>query len=337
MDRGKMKIDFVMLWVDGNDPNWRAELKRYSKDHSGDKSDVRFRDWENLRYIFRAYEKFTPWVRKIHFVTWGHLPRWLNREHPKLNIVRHEDFLGKKYLPVFNANPLEINLHRISELSEHFVFFNDDFFPTRFFPQERFFRDGLPCDTLICNALSSSSGVGHFVLNDLEILNEHHDKRRAILSHPFKWFHYRYGVDLLRNVALLPWSRFTGFVDPHMPQPFLKSTFEEIWAKESEALEKTSASKFRNCNDLNQYLFRYWQLAKGDFVPVSMRDTKYITMTMKNLRNGEVTRSILSGKYAMVCLNDSEEIATDEEFAEAKRIVQEAFEKILPEKSAFEV
>ena len=327
----------MILWVDGNDPNWRAELKRYSKDHNGDKSEVRFRDWNNLRYIFRAYEKFTPWVRKIHFVTWGHLPDWLNKNHPKLSIVRHEDYMKKENLPVFNSHPLEMNLYNIPDLSEHFVYFNDDTFIVQFLLKKRFFQNGLPRDSLISNALSSSSGVGHFVLNDLEILNEHHDKRHSILSHPFKWFHYKYDTNLLRNFALLPWSRFTGFVDYHMPQPFLKSTFEEVWTREKEALEKTSASKFRNCNDLNQYLFRYWQLAKGNFVPVSMKDTKYITMTMENLRNGEVTRSIVSGKYAMVCLNDSEEISTEEEFAEAKKIVQEAFEKILPEKSTFEV
>ena len=327
----------MILWVEGNDPNWRAELKRYSKDHNGDKNEVRFRDWNNLRYLFRAYEKFTPWVRKIHFVTWGHLPDWLNKNHPKLSIVRHEDFMKKEDLPVFNANPLEINLHNIPDIAEYFVFFNDDFFLTKPLSKDRFFQNGLPCDSLISNALSSSSGVGHFVLNDLEILNKYYDKRRSILSHPFKWLHYKYGTDLFRNIALLPWSRFTGFVDPHMPQPFLKSTFKEIWAKERETLEKTSASKFRNCNDVNQYLFRYWQLAKGDFVPVSMNDTKYITMTMENLGNGEVEKAIIFGKYAMVCLNDSEEIAREEEFSEAKKIVQKAFEKILPEKSAFEV
>lgn len=330
-------IDFVILWVDGNDPAWQEELKKYSLSNNGDKSEIRFRDWENLHYIFRAFEQFVPWVRKIHFVTWGHLPKWLNKNHPKLSIIYHKDFMESEYLPVFNANALEINLYKIPDLSEHFVFFNDDFFITKPLSIERFFCKGLPCDNLISNALSSSSGVGHFVLNNLEILNKHHDKRRSILSSPFKWFHYRYGMDVFRNIALLPWSRFTGFVDPHMPQPFLKSTFEEVWAEEREALEMTSASKFRNCNDLNQYLFRYWQLAKGNFMPISMKDTKYITMTMENLRNGEVTRSIISGKYAMVCLNDSEEIATEKEFAEAKKIVQEAFDKILPEKSSFEV
>ena len=328
------KIDFVILWVDGNDPKWQEALSKYSKTP---KNNKHYRDWDNLHYIFRAFEVFTPWVNKIHFITWGHLPKWLNTDHPKLNIRNHTDFLDKKNLPVFNSNAIEPSIYRIKGLSEKFVLFNDDLFITKPIPKERFFQNNLPCDSLIFNALSSSSGVGHFVLNNLEILNKHFNKRAFLKHHFGKWFNPLYGKELLRNIALLPWSRFTGFVDWHMPQPFLKSTFEEIWEKERAVLEQTSASKFRNCNDLNQYLFRYWQLAKGDFVPVSMNDTKYITMTMQNLRNGEVERAIVSGKYALVCLNDSEKIATEEEFTEAKKIVQEAFEKILPEKSAFEV
>ena len=72
-------IDFVIPWVDGNDPEWRSEKNVYcgnNKSSSSEKDirDERYRDWDNLQYWFRGVEKFTPWVRKIHFVTWGHLP-----------------------------------------------------------------------------------------------------------------------------------------------------------------------------------------------------------------------------------------------------------------------
>ena len=50
-----MEIDFVILWVNGNDPKWKDELAQYSKENSGDKSKIRFRDWDNLQYIFRAF------------------------------------------------------------------------------------------------------------------------------------------------------------------------------------------------------------------------------------------------------------------------------------------
>ncbi len=330
-----MDIDFVILWVDGNDPKWQEEFEKYSS-VDGYNHKMHFRDWDNLQYIFRAFERFTPWVRKIHFVTWGHLPVWLDRKHPKLNIVNHSDILNDSYLPVFNSNAIEANIYKINKLSEKFVLFNDDFFLTSEIKKERFFQNELPCDMLISNALTSSSGVGHYVLNNLEILNKHFNKRAMLKKNFTKWFTPLYGTNTIRNLALLPWPRFTGFVDPHQPQPFLKSTFVEVWNKEREILEKTTASKFRSCSDTNQYLFRYWQLVKGDFHPISMRDTIYEEITMENIKSAKIENIITSGKYSMVCLNDSVEMDSDENYEVSKEKIKMYLKKILPKKSSFE-
>ena len=84
-------IDIVIPWVDGNDPIWIEEKNKYLK-VNGDKSQNRFRDWGNLQYIFRGIEKFMPWINKVFFVTWGHLPKWINTNYEKLEIVNHKDF-----------------------------------------------------------------------------------------------------------------------------------------------------------------------------------------------------------------------------------------------------
>ena len=102
-DEGQ-NIDFVITWVDGNDPEWQRE-KKARLGHMGIPASVddrkeRYRDWDNLQYWFRGVEKYAPWVRKIHFVTWGHHPKGLNTEHTKLNIVRHEEFIPEKIPPV---------------------------------------------------------------------------------------------------------------------------------------------------------------------------------------------------------------------------------------------
>ncbi len=90
-----MKIDFVIIWVDGSDVEWKKERAVYDKSikDDADNGDHRYRDWNNLKYWFRGVEKFAPWVRKIHFITWGHLPKWLDISHPKLHLVRHEDYI----------------------------------------------------------------------------------------------------------------------------------------------------------------------------------------------------------------------------------------------------
>ena len=328
-------VDIVILWVDGNDPGWRKERARYVAD--GDAQSVRYRDWDLLRYFFRGVEKFAPWVRRIHLVTWGHLPEWLDTGARKLRIVRHEEYIDAKYLPLFNANPLEISLHNIPGLGEKFIYFNDDFFLVAPLSPERFFKKGRPRDALVSNALSSGEGVGHFVLNALDLLNRHFAKRTFVKENFPKFFHPAYGVSgNFRNLLLLAWPRYTGFVDPHIPQPFLKSTFEKAWELEGKRLEETMRSRFRNCRDLSQYLFRYWQLAEGTFEPVSMKDTKYLTLTPEIVEEGAVDEALLSGKYRMVCLNDSEMIEDGEPFERAKERIKGAFEKLLPEPSSFE-
>lgn len=332
-----MDIDFVILWVDGNDPEWLLEYNKFSQAKNNEKKKVLYRDWNNLHYIFRAFEIFTPWVRKIHFVTWGHLPVWLNTNHPKLNIVKHTDILRPENLPVFNSNAIEPSIYKIEGLSEHFILFNDDFFLTLPISKRRFFQNGLPRDILVSNALSSSTGVGHFVLNNLEILNRHFDKKTVLKKNFGKWFNLAYGKEMMRSLFLLPWPRFTGFVDLHQPQPFLKSTFQEVWEKEKEVLERTSATKFRACSDVNQYLFRYWQLVKGEFVPISMKDTHYEEITIENIDSGKIDTIITSQKYSMVCLNDSEEMNDEKSFKKAKESIKKSFETILPQKSDFEI
>ena len=102
-----MKIDFVIPWVDGNDPAWQEERRKYKPDTGADASAARYRDMGILKYWFRAVEAYAPWVNRIHFITWGHLPEWMNTDHPKLHIVNHKDYIPAEYLPTFNANPIE--------------------------------------------------------------------------------------------------------------------------------------------------------------------------------------------------------------------------------------
>lgn len=50
------EIDFVILWVDGNDPAWREEFVRTRQAENDDASEIRYRDWRNLHY----------WLSLIH-------------------------------------------------------------------------------------------------------------------------------------------------------------------------------------------------------------------------------------------------------------------------------
>ena len=231
------KIDFVIAWVDGGDPEWLKEKAKYDDtvDITQDAIDARYRDWDNLQYWFRAVEKYAPWVNKIHFLTWGHIPEWLDTSNPKLHIVNHKDYIPAEYLPTFNSHTIELNMHRIPGLSEQFVYFNDDMFLTNYVKETDFFVNGLPCDTFALDAIYfEKNSAGAYNGNDMEIINKHFKKDEMQTKFFWsKWFKLRYGFkNLYRTFVLSKWHWFPGFHYDHLPSSFLKSTLEEVWDKE---------------------------------------------------------------------------------------------------------
>lgn len=329
-------IDFTVCWVDGGDPAWQAEKAKYDPDATGDKRISRYRDWDNLQYWFRGVEKFAPWVNKIHFITWGHLPKWLNTEHPKLNIVRHEDYLLPQYLPTFSSSPLELNLHRIKGLAEHFVSFNDDMYIIRPVDQELFFQKGLPTDFCIVTAISSpvKGDMMPFIkFNSMAVLNANFDKKKQVHEHFKKWVSPKYGWNALRNWIFAGEHHFRGFSNNHLPYSFLKSTYDDIWAKEFDTLDESSRHKFRNRGDVDQWLIRYWQLVKGDFEPIG-RHAKGQVFEMYGQVNDNLNlfAAIEQQTMPMLCVNDNDNV----DFEPVKNRLIAAFDKILPEKSSFE-
>lgn len=328
------KIDFVIAWVDGADESWLAERRKYQAEKNRDDGVSRYRDWENLKYWFRGVEKFAPWVNNIYFVTWGHLPKWLDTRHPKLKIVNHKDYIPKEYLPTFSSHPIELNFHRIQGLSQEFVYFNDDMFLIRETVPEDFFKNGLPRDCCIETALAQDdidNPFAHILMNNAAVINMHYSKRQVIRKNLGKWFHPAYKSMLLRNVLMLPYQEFSSFKYTHLPSAFLKSTFDEVWEAEGRVLDRVCRNRFRSPEDVNQYLMKYWQYMEGKYVPQSPGIGRFCIPG----RDDAMLFDILgSQSVKMLCINDDSGI---ENFPEMKERVLTAFQKILPEKSEFEL
>lgn len=333
-------IDFVLPWVDGCDPEWSKRKNAYTGEEITDSREERYRDWDLLRYWFRAAEVFTPWVNKIWFICDQEPPAWLNKSNPKLRIVRHEDYIPQKYLPTFSSHTIEHNLHRIQGLSEQFVYFNDDMFLLRPLNPSFFFQKELPRDQATLNPLMTAElrrkekgGIIFTIpLNNTEYLNRDYDFRDCVRKHPMKWLTPRYGKGAIRNAILMIWPRFVGFDEPHLPQAFLKTSFIKAWEQDGDILDATCRHSIRNDRDVNQWLIRYRQLAEGSFIP-----RKPIRNAVFQLENKEKPwlEVIRRQTKPMICLNDGP--LTEEEFQQTKVLLQEAFRTILPEKSAFEV
>lgn len=329
----KHPIDFVVPWVDPNDPVWKKSFIHHSKQAGlySDSTDKRYRDWGIFKYWFRSVEKFAPWVNKVHFITAGHVPSWLDINHPKLNFVKHSDYIPSKDLPTFNVNPIEINLHRIKALSEHFVYFNDDIFFNSPASESLFFKNGLPCDSAVMSAFSGT-GFSRMVLNSNIVINNHFVKSKSIQEKPHYWFNPLYGPQLIRNFLLMPWKEFTGFYDYHIANSYLKSTFVKVWEKESELLNETSTRKFRHSLDLNQAVFRYWQLASNNFSPSSKHKIGNCYEVGK-VPLEKIISDIEQGHKPLICLNDHDPDNLDEVIKK----LQSTLDKKFPNKSSFEL
>lgn len=327
------RIDFVLTWVDGSDPQWQEERAKYDIAKADGNKAVHYRDWGTLKYWFRGVEKYAPWVNQIHFVTCGQTPEWLNVDHLKLHIVNHSDYIPAEFLPTFSANPIELNLHRIQGLSEQFVYFNDDTFLTAPVMETDFFQNGLPCDSAAFSALIPSvkgEVITHILFNDLLLINANFNKRTAIRRNVRKWFTAKYGKDILKNLYYLPIGKFTGFVNPHLPNAFLKSTYNEVWEKEGEYLSKVCMNRFRSIEDVNQYLMRYWQLVQGRFNPRDPNIGKCLTV---GTDNAAIEKEIATGSSKLLCINDDPHL---EDISEQEKWLLELFESVFPEKSQFE-
>ncbi|MBR1870788.1 MAG: stealth conserved region 3 domain-containing protein, partial [Kiritimatiellae bacterium] len=284
-----------------------------------------------MRYWFRGVEKFAPWVRKVHFITWGHRPRWLATEHPKLNVVKHTDYIPEKYLPTFSSHTIELNLHRIAGLAERFVYFNDDTFLAAPCTPDDFFKGPLPRDIAVEAPIQFLQGGVRAETQDMAVINRHFPKRRTMRRDFLKWWNLRYGMELFKTVLSLPYGRFLGFLTQHLPVAYRKETFKEVWQCEEQTLDATCRHRFRDLADVNQWLMQYWQLASGRFAP---RGKGFGHCFEGAAQLDAACDALRRGRFKCVCWNDSPDI---EDFADAQHKIAAAFDSILPEKSSFEL
>lgn len=344
-------IDVVIPWVDDTDPLWRFERDFHLQTHladaglqSFDAGKDRFRSWDNLQYIFRGIELYMPWVRKIHLVTNGQAPHWLNFENPKLNFVKHSDYIPQEFLPTFNSHTIELNLHRLPGLSEHFIYFNDDTFVIRpMKPTDFFSQKGLPYDQFGLWRVKStkySSVLPHVCLNNMSVLNQNFSQRKVMSQHKGKLFSPRNGairLTLSILMSVISHKDFANILFHHMPAAFLKQTFRDVWAAEQEILTNTSMQKFRSKNDVSQYLIRSWQMITGNFEPKNIsacgEHFTYLRNDFSVLTDAIRRRRLGVRSLKMFCVSD-EKI---KDFKRAKQELIDELETILPKTSNFEI
>ena len=117
-DDCRFEVDVVYTWVDGDDPAWQdardarlVGLGQQPSERAG--GAQRYRSRDELRYSMRSLHLFAPWVRRIHLVTAGQVPPWLDADHEKIRLVDHRDILPADALPTFSSHAIETRLHAV--------------------------------------------------------------------------------------------------------------------------------------------------------------------------------------------------------------------------------
>jgi len=338
------KIDFVLMWVDGSDKTWIAlkrkyessvvDMPRYDLDAN---ADCRYRDYGLLKYWFRSVERFAPWVNRVYFVTCGQKPAWLDESNPKLRLVSHNEYIPTDYLPTFQANTIELNLHRIIDLSERFVLFNDDMFLLCSVKPEHFFKNGWPvicCDLGIPRWIGSSN-ISRIILNDSWILKSSLNVEHLVWKNIWKFTNLRAlgFARAVKNLLSFAVNRtlITGTFG-HLPQPHLKSTLEDIWRIQPKIMERTSKSRFRTDDCVNQWLISAWNMVSGRFYPANeKRRGRFVTFDTDNIDS--ICDLIRKQSYPELCLNEK---GSCQNLELCIKRVAAAFGELLPEKSSFE-
>lgn len=292
-------MDIVITYVDGLDPAWQRDYEQYTNQPVLEK---RFRDWGTLPYLFRGIADNMPFIRKVHLVVShdSQVPAWINRE--QVHIVLHQDIIPQEFLPTFNSTAIEMFLHRIEDLDEEFLYFNDDMYPMQECKPEDFFRDGK-------GVIGMSSHLWPSNMYKTHCRSSYRAACQAIGRRP--------GLCFLRP--------------QHICSPMLKSKCEELYNLIKEQIH-ASVTRVRSHGNLNQYLYLDYIYMSGKIIN-KRQPKKHFSVGVASAKG--LCQFIMQPTHRLACINDVQ--LSEERYVELKKAMLYAFNQRFPKKSRFEV
>lgn len=290
METATREIDLVIPMVFTDDTEWqRAYAKATGCASSAAEKNVRFRSWGTEELLVRCCLKYMPWLRSIVLLLAdeGQWRGWMDSLGPTVRVVYHREFIPDRHLPCFTSPTIEMFLHRIPGLAEHFIYGNDDMFPLSPLEPEDFFRDGIPC----LNFTEKKVGGGMFFVK-CAIQSE-------MIARPF-------GVKFKTGTYLQP---------GHTMMPLLKSTCEAVWQRHGKEIERRLSPTRRTSHSYNYYIFGLQQWLSGE----SIRHTPKEQYAGPKVATGKLADIIRDPEAGIVCLNDNEGITDWQKRAETVR------------------
>ena len=232
------KIDAVITWVDGSEPSYQRKLKEYLSD---DKTLKRqYLQANEINLCIASIVKYAPFIRKIFIVTDKQSPNIDKVKHivstEKIEIVDHEEIFrnNKEFLPTFNIRSIDALLFKIKDLSEKFIYFNDDMFLVKETKPEDWFLDE--------KAVLTGNWTKTYNRQPIKTISE--KIKNLLKSRPS----FNAAQSKAANIAGFQKRYFKSY---HCGRPQIKSIIKDFYDQNPEKLVNQIKYKFR---DSRQYM-----------------------------------------------------------------------------------
>ena len=233
------KIDLVIAYVNNKDTVWRNTYIDYcAENNCADRLvDIvgnRYGGFDFLDYHLKLANKNMPWLNKIYLLI-SNIEQLGDRKlPPNVVVVLHKDFIWNSFLPTFNSTTIEMFLWNIPNLSEYFIYANDDMLPTKPLKPSDFFENA---------NIKINWRKEKFNVNGNEYRYQCNNNCKSL----YKAFDLEYD-----NTIIMPIHSYTPMIRSHC-----ESAFELI---KGDIVPRIRA--FRTNYQYNQYIYPIYELLK---------------------------------------------------------------------------
>jgi hypothetical protein len=283
-------IDIVYTWVDQTEREWQKAYQFFLKETSFPSelfrhkaaSSIRYNDHQELYYSLRSVKLYAQWVRKIFIVISdiNEAPSFL-KDQKNIQIIRHSEVIDPSHLPTFNSHVIEACLHRIPDLSEHYIYFNDDVFL------------GSPTTP---NDFFCSNGMAHKLFSAKRILLEPDNPTQMADRQVKSLLEKTYGLSITSRLL-------------HLTHTQQKSVAEMIERRHPEIYQELLTHRFRSPKDwtVATLLHHYVAFWEGKAMMKVFPQTAYVQLGSCGYKL--FLKKILQNKdqnpYKIFCLNEA--------------------------------
>ena len=289
-------VDVVLPWLNPTKKWFDAY-----RDFCEDEDPCRIRDLNTIQPTLSGILKNLSWVRYVWLIVYDE-EQLVDVTFPelhsnKIRIVYHRDIIPKEFLPNFNSLVCAMYIHKISGLSDRFLFFNDDMIVTTPVPKETYF------------------------IGERSVHQRSKRPRQSSNTHTILW-----GTILENTHSIL--KKITGGVDfdidnYHVPVPLRKDLIEYLWVKFNDEFYASCVNaRIRKPHSISLPELAYWVEELYDYCVYND-----IYKTIKRcflVLCDTTTKDDIIHAYRnadIVCLNDSEGLQN--KYAEIGQYIKE--------------